>query len=146
MTEVKKNNLTTLKGDRNSKVLSISLDDILEQIEDGACFSWKILWIDAISKISDDFNIKDFKSKVDKNEDGLKIDFDELKKLNDKLHQLLELLLVGYPKENEVCKNISDNELKEKSVFFIELVDGAYWEVSSKDNKFEMKLLKHFNE
>lgn len=121
-----------LKGN-NNETLSISLYDILIQIENFNYYKWKILWIEGISL---QLNMLEFENIVNKSEDGLLVTPQELLDIAKKIDQLIELVLIGDEDENNLHKLEDDVSIKQQCLFFIELVDSSYWEISSKDKSY----------
>ncbi len=121
-----------LKGN-NNETLSISLYDILIQIENFNYYKWKILWIEGISL---QLNMLEFENIVNKSEDGLLVTPQELLDIAKKIDQLIELVLIGDEDENNLHKLEDDVSIKQQCLFFIELVDSSYWEISSKDKNY----------
>lgn len=125
---------TVILSGNNKEILNLELSDILKLILDGGNFQWKILWINGISKNDNNFDMLTFEKKI-KNE-GLKLSFNELKKLSLKLDQLVEFVLIGKEGNiNDIDVTESDSFIKNKCDFFIELIDSSYWEITmTKEN------------
>jgi len=121
-----------LKGN-NDDILSINLNDILYKIENIEEYFWKLIWIEGVSYQID---ILDFENKVNKSSDGLLIDSEKLLEISNSFYQLLELVLIGDENKDNLCKLEDDEKMKENCDFFIELIDGAYWEITSKKSNF----------
>ena len=60
----------------------------------------------------------------------------ELLDIAKKIDQLIELVLIGDEDENNLHKLEDDVSIKQQCLFFIELVDSSYWEISSKDKSY----------
>lgn len=126
-------NKVILQGN-SDKILSINLGDILKLITTPSDYEWKILWITGVSKKECNFNMLDFEKKLN---DGYDISFNQLIDLGSKLEQIHQILLIGSKNDlTHVNKNMSDENIKNNSDFFIELIDSSFWEVTSNDKQF----------
>lgn len=116
----------------NSSFLSVNLKDILVQIEKGEKYFWNILWIEATGK-PENMNMLEFEEEVNNSENGYILSWDDLQKLSESLFQVINLLLIGDEKKENLKRYSSDGEMNLKCTFCIELVDSSYWEVNSQD-------------
>ena len=124
----------TIKGIENS-LLSVSLTDILELVNDGSVYKWKILWLEGTGVIKEG-NIIDFEKKINNSESGYFIEFPELFQLSRDLDQILEVLLIASADIECLRRYESDKVMVESCSICIELVDSSYWEISSDDELF----------
>lgn len=117
----------------NEKLLDINLKDILTNIKNGSHFNWCVLHIEGIGNNTKE-SIIEFENKVNKSENGLLINWNELTKLSEKFSQIINLLLIG-DKDSTKLIRYQDFGLMYKECFYvIELVDSSYWEIRSKQD------------
>jgi hypothetical protein len=115
---------------------SITLFDILSNISNGQNFNWSILWIHAVGNLGDEHkNMLDFEKEIDDSESGLVINWKDLVNLSTKFDDIMELLLIGVGKIEQLKKYETDEEMYLVSEYAIELVDSSYWLIHS--NNFE---------
>lgn len=123
-----------VKGDQDI-VLSVSLLDILKQIDKTKEFIWKVLWLEATGKLKEG-NIVDFEKKVNSSDNGYSIDFSELLDFAKSIDQVLEIVLIGSTKIDHLKRYQTDQEMKNTCELCIELIDSSYWEISTNDDEF----------
>jgi hypothetical protein len=124
----------------NDKVLSIELKDVLRCIANGNQFRWSILWLEAIGNIVK--SMPDFENEIRNSENGLMIEWKDLLELLKKIHQVIEIVLIG-DKDISKLKRYSDHEAMYTACEHVaELINSAYWIIHSKDNN-SLKALKN---
>jgi hypothetical protein len=123
-----------IKGE-NGTVLSVSLIDVLKQINKPEEITWKILWLEAVGKLREGV-ITDFEEAVNSSETGYMITFSELLYFAESIDQIYEILLIGSFDNAQLKRYESDREMKNACDYCIELIDSSFWEISSVDEKF----------
>lgn len=129
-----------IQGD-NSSFLSVSLIDILTQIENGEKYSWNILWIEAIGN-PENTNMLEFEEKVNNSINGFLLSWNDLVKLSKSLFQVINIVLLGDENKNNLKRYSDDEEMYLNCTFYIELIDSSHWEIKCKDIKSVEQLTK----
>lgn len=137
-----------ISGNVDEDILSITLRQILECIEKEKAntFKWKILWFEGVANIGE--TIFQFEEKINKSQNGILYNFQELLNLSDNLSQLIEILIIGSREENKLIKYAEEIDMYNSCEYVIELIDGSYWEFSSYETesiskiKFSLKGVK----
>jgi len=129
-----------LKGN-NEHFLSVSLHDILSQIENINTYIWKLIWIEGVSR---QINILELEEMVNKSADGLLIDSKDLLNMSILFDDLMEVVLLGDKDEGNLHKLENDDDIKVKCEYFIELIDSSYWEITSQNESFIKNIKKNF--
>ncbi|MCD8176560.1 MAG: hypothetical protein LUE98_03695 [Tannerellaceae bacterium] len=131
-------------------VLVITAKDIISQIPDIANYNWKLLWIDAVSNKIEELNLpdglqnmKDLMETINNSSTGYSINYKTLISLCDSLEQLVEFILIGDKLKENLSETQDDKKIKENIEFFIELVDGSYWEITSKNSIFNQRIITY---
>lgn len=122
-----------------SIVLSVSLIDILKQINKAGECIWKILWLQATGKLQKG-NMIDFEEEVNNSNTGYFISFPELLKFAESVDQVIEILLIGSHNIDQLRRYESDRDMRNACDYCIELIDSSYWEISSIDDEFMMSM------
>ncbi len=115
----------------DSKVLSVSLQDILKVLDDGHQLHWSILWIYAIGHLENNKNMLDFENEVNTSNKGMFLTWEELNKLSDDFEQLLEIILIGVNDVKDLKRYESNESMYSICKYTIELIDSSYWEIHS---------------
>ncbi|WP_057937324.1 hypothetical protein [Algoriphagus resistens] len=111
-------------------VLSVSLFDILNCIENGQNLYWKILWLEAIGDLGDKTMLK-FEREVNNSINGYEISWKKLINLSLKFSQVIEILIIADKDELKVKRYLNDDVMHKECTFTIELIDSSYWVVHS---------------
>jgi len=123
----------TIRINRTDSIfLAVSLSDVLSQIENGTEYSWNILWVEAIGKLERK-TMLEFEEKINNSKDGYALIWEELVELADSFSQVINILLVGDKDKDNLKRYDSDDEMRIKCSFCIELIDSSYWEITSND-------------
>jgi len=132
-------------------VLTITMNDIVCLIPEIENYNWKVLWIDAISyrikelHLPDGINyMKELMDIINNSSNGYSIESGTLLALSERLEQLVEFVLVGDRNKENLIEVLDDEKLKQKVEFFIELVDGSYWEITSKNERFNQRIIEKY--
>jgi hypothetical protein len=114
----------------NEPVLSVELKHILTKIQHGAKFKWSILWLDAIGDLGR--SMPAFEKEINNSPNGFLTGWDELLVLSVKLHQIIDMVLIGDTDEGKLKRYASDQEMYLACEYTIELIDSSYWIVHTK--------------
>ncbi len=130
--------------DEDNGVISVKLQDILEEINNGKLFSWAILFFDAIGHLGNGRSIVKFSEEIDHSEKGILIDWNEIWSLANKLHQIIDAVIVGCKNPQMIKRHEKDQDMYETCDFVIVMFDSSYWEVFSFDFEFIERLANKF--
>lgn len=119
-----------LNGD-NSKILSVDLSDLLNQLINPKMLEWKILWIEVIGN-SYPVNLLELESLVNESVSGYLIDWMSLQKLSKQLYQVIEIMLIGDEDINNLKRYEDIKKMRSTCSICIELIDSSYWEISGR--------------
>lgn len=127
--------ITTLKiADKKTEILSITLLDILRSINNGSLLHWSVLYLWATGKLKNNQSMPDFEEKINNSQNGLLINWDELYDLSKQFYQVIDLLLIGSTKEENLKRYKNEQTMGEKCDIVIEMHDSSFWLISSKDS------------
>jgi hypothetical protein len=129
-----------IKGNKDEIYLSITLEDVINQLSGYESYKWCILWVEGVSR---NINIIELEREINDSKQGKEIFGKDLLPLFKKFDQVLELLLIGDEDENKLKRYEEHKEMKQECEFVIELVDSSYWEVTSKNVQFNDNLIKN---
>lgn len=118
----------------DSEILSVSLKDILDNIENGEEFNWSILWLQATGDLKNK-PIIEFEKEIKKSEAGYIISWNDLNELSEGFFQVIEILLIGDSIISNIKRYSEDHHMYNSCDFTIELVDSSYWLIHSKKLK-----------
>ena len=124
----------------------ITFSEILSYIKNGQQFYWSILWLDVTPFHNEGEYIIQLEKEINKSEKGLLESFDFLKKLSSKIFQEIEMIVIASKKKENLHRYKEVQEIYETCDIVIEIIDGGYWEVFSKDKTLIDKLAKKFND
>ena len=124
----------------------IAFSEILSYIKNGQQFYWSILWLDVTPLKDKGEYIIQLEKKINKSEKGLLESFDFLKKLSSKFFQEIEMIVIASKKRENLHRYKEDRAMYETCDIVIEMIDGGFWEVFSKNKTLIDKLAKKFND
>lgn len=124
-----------IEGDENS-VLSVSLSNILNLINDPGKIYWKILWLEAVGNLEGEKSMLVFEQQINKSNDGYLIEWAELASLSNKFSQVIEILLIGDKDKRNLYRYKNDSDMHQNCCYVFELVDSSYWEINTKEEYF----------
>lgn len=131
--------------DVEKDVISVNLSDILEEIQYGSALQWLILFSDVIPLREE----ADFIASIEKlinesREYGFKISWEALRSFSKKILQSMELTIIGCADINFLHPYSSDKEMYKNCDIVIDIINGWYWEIFSKDPALIAILSKRF--
>ncbi len=132
--------------DNKDNVVSVTLSQILKEITKGEEFSWAILYIDIILKPNSEIPIIHLEKQINYSQNGYKIKWKKLTQLAKKIHQEIDITIIGCQNKENLHKYREDQEMYESCDIVIEMIDSGYWEVFSKDKTLIDKLAKKFKD
>lgn len=122
----------------------IPLSKILENIPNEDQFSWSLLWLDVTPLKKEGKEIIELQKKANKSEGGLPYTFESLVKLSRKIFQEINVTIIGCSKKENLRRYQDDQEMYETCDFVLEMVDGGFWEIFSKNTEWINQLAKKF--
>jgi len=132
--------------DKNNKVVSVRLSDILEEIHEGNKYFWSILEIEGIGYFDKGRSYLELVKKIEESERGLFISWNDLSIMSRKFHQIIWATIIGCKNKNSLHYYENDQEMYENCDIVIEMIDSSYWEVFSENKKIIDKLASKFKE
>lgn len=125
-------------------LLTVPLKKILTNIENIESINWRLLWLDATGNLKGK-NILDLEADINKPSSCYTISYTDLIGLEEELHQLINLLLIG----DKLLENILSYDIakdnKYRCDYYFELVDSSYWEITSTDTLFITEVLNNID-
>lgn len=136
-------------SDATDNVVSVTLIDILEEIQKGNEFNWSILFLWAIGHLGmgksvPGNSIPVFEDLIRKSLKGFFINWDDLLTLTKKFQQIIDLTLIGCRDKNLLKRYEDDKEMYETCDIVIQMIDGCFWEVFSNDYELINRLATKF--
>lgn len=130
--------------DAENDIISVGLNDLLKIIQNGELFNWSVLWLEASGDLGDDKSIVALEQYIDKSANGLYISWKDLNLLANQFYQIIDLCIIGC-KNKSLLKRYEDSEkMYEACDFVIEMIDGSFWEIHSKNLIYIDKLKQIF--
>jgi hypothetical protein len=129
-----------------TRVVSVELKDILEEVHDDNKLYWSILFLEAIGNLGEGKSLPAFEKQIDQLEIGLLINWEDLKVLANKFQQIIDLRLIAGNNQEVLKRYENDEELYQRCDIVIEMNDSSYWEVFSKDKSFIQRLGDKFKD
>jgi hypothetical protein len=133
-------------SDGRGNVLSPTLSDILEEINEGISFNWCILFLDGTPNPGQGKFLIEYEKKNNDSENGLFLSLKELKTLSGKFFQMFETIVLGSYNIDLLHRYKEDKDMYTTCDVVIELIDCAFWEVYVKDIKVIERLKERFKE
>ncbi len=132
--------------DNKNEIVSVKLSDILDVISYGELFNWSILYSYVILKPNQGITIFELEEKTNNSENGYKVSWEQLKQLAEKNHQAIDITLIGCNNDKLLHRYEDDKEMYETCDIVIEMIDGGFWEIFSRDFDLISKLKEKFKE
>lgn len=131
--------ISDIKNDR-----CIPLSELLMHIQNPDQLKWSLLWFDAIP-IKDEGNfIYQLAEKANHSEQGFCCNFDLLLNISRKIFQEMEILIIGCKSEKSLHRYEKDERMYESCDIVIEMIDGGFWEIFSKNESLIGLLSKKY--
>lgn len=111
----------------------ISLSELLEDIPSGDQLNWALLWFDVTPKEKGGRKLTELQKKVQESNKGLLFTYKSLIELSSKIFQEIEVLIIGCKNKDNIRRYKDDQEMYETCDIVIEMIDGGFWEVFSKN-------------
>lgn len=122
----------------------ISLNELLENISDETQFFWALLWLDVTPQKNEGKYLVELQKKINQSENGLVITFESLVEISKKIFQEIDLTIIACKMQENIQRYQKDREMYETCDIVIEMIDGGFWEVFSKNIKLIDRLAREF--
>ena len=133
-------------SDGKGDVLSPTLSDILEEVNEGTSFNWCILFLDGTPNPGQGEFLMKYGKEINHSQNGVFLSLEELKNLSSKFFQMFETIVLRSYNVNLLHRYKEEKNMYITCDVVIELIDCAFWEVYVKDVKVIERLKKRFNE
>ena len=133
-----------IQGIRITEVLSVKLSDILKEVPNGNFFFWSILFLDGIPNPGRGEFLAEYKKQINKSENGLRIDWEDLLSLSSQFYQIFEVIVLGSSDVNLLHRYKNEQEMYTTCDIVIDLMDCAFWEIYAKEKNIILRLKKKF--
>lgn len=134
-----------IEDNSESHAMSIGLHEILKEI-DGNAYHWSILEIEAWGSLGEGQTYEELEKEVNDSENGLLINWNDLEILSRKFQQIIWITIIGSRDKELLRYYQNDKEMYETCDIVIEMIDGGYWEVFSKDTSLINGLAAKFKD
>jgi hypothetical protein len=124
----------------------IPLSEILTNIPCTSQLNWGLLWFDVNPIKKEGKSLSEIQKKINKSKDGFPCAFNLLVELYEKIFQEIDVLIIGCSLKKNVHRYDKDQKMYETCDFVIEMIDGSFWEVFSKNVNWIDQLAKKYNE
>lgn len=132
--------------DKENRVVTVELPDVLMEVRDGDSFHWAILFLDSMGDLGEGKSIPVFENMINNSQEGLLINWEDLNVLSKKFYQIFDLILIGCRNKDLILRYQNDQEMHNTCDIVIEMIDSSYWEVFAKDLSFIERLEKKFKQ
>lgn len=133
-------------SDSKDNVLNVKISDILKLIQKGNDLNWCILFLDGVPNSENTNTVNEYKNKINKSKEGLKLKWDEILFIGNQLFQIYEIIILGCKNQEFLHRYDTDQEMYQSCDIVIELVDCAFWQVFSKNKGLINELKIKFKE
>ena len=133
-------------SDSKGSVLNVKISDILKLIQKGNDLNWCILFLDGTPKPEKANTVNDYKNKINKSKEGLKLKWDDVCFVGDQLFQIYEIIILGCKNQEFLHRYDSDQEMYQSCDIVIELIDCAFWQIFSKNQDLINRIKRSFKE
>lgn len=132
--------------DKKEDVSSVSLYDLLKEIEYGKDLHWLVAFFYATGDLEDGTSTTELEDEIDESENGLFLSWSELLEFSQKYVGLRDITIEGSKNKESLIRYPLNSEMYAACDLVIEKVESEYWEVFTKDPSLLEKLAKKFTE
>ena len=122
----------------------IPLREILLRIRNSTQLTWVLLWFDITPIENKQRLLYLLQKKVNASENGLRLSFQSLIEISEGIFQEIDVLLVGCRSQEDAHRYTDDQSMYESCEFVIEMIDGGFWEIFSKDVSWIKELANQY--
>lgn len=137
------------KGIRISDIKNgkcIPLFELLEGIPCTCHLHWALLWCDVTPVQGKGKQIIELQKLINESLDGVSFTFKSLVNFSEQIFQEIEILIIGCESKNDIHRYEEDREMYENCNTVIEMIDGGFWEIFSKNINWIEELSKKYKE
>jgi hypothetical protein len=131
--------ISDIKNDR-----CVPLSELLTHIQNPDQLKWSLLWFDVIPIKDEGGFISRLTKNVNGSERGFYCDFDLLADVSRKIFQEIEILIIGCKTEEMLHRYEKDQKMYESCDIVMEMIDGGFWEIFSKNEGLIDQLSKKY--
>jgi hypothetical protein len=124
----------------------IDFSEIISELSGGDTYYWSILFLWSIAKETSQVVFPCFQSGIFRFSRGLFVIWEDINMLARDSEQIIDLILIGSKDQNLLQRYEDDQEMFETCDIVLELVDGGFWIIFSKDEQFISRLANKFKE
>ena len=124
----------------------IPLSELLENIPNEKQFFWALLWLDVTPLKNEGKYLIALEKKTNQSENGLFLAFESLLEISKKVFQEINVTIIACKAKESLYRYKEDQEMYEACDIVIEMVDGGFWEVFSKNVEWINQLAKKFKD
>lgn len=132
--------------DKVDRIVRVKLPHILEEIPNGDCYNWSILYFEAISDYKNGKKLPIDESEVNPTKNGLYNSWDRLNEIASQFYQIYDLILIGCKDLTALKRYDNDQEMFEACDVVIVMFDSSFWEIFSKDELLIQRLASKFHD
>lgn len=114
-------------------VINVSLTDILDVIPNGQLYHWSILFLETSGHLGEGRSIPVFQEQIRQSTRGFIINWNDLIILSKKFNQVIDIDLIGCQDIHLLKRYENNRSMYETCDIVIQMIDGCYWEIFSKD-------------
>src|ERR1700733_7532591 len=118
--------------DKELKVVSVTLLDIIQEIDYGNQIHWSILHLYASGSLGEGRTMLELQKQIRTSDKGLSLSWEELNSLAHKFYEIMDILIIGCRDQKFLQRYEHDQEMYETCDIVIEMADSCYWEIFSK--------------
>lgn len=133
-----------ISDEKNGKCIPLS--ELLIDIPDPDQFKWSLLWFDVTPIKNEGIFITELTKKINKSEKGINYNFASLLEISKKVFQEIEVLIIGCKIEENLHRYKEDQKMYETCDIVIEMIDGGFWEIFSKNETLINQLTKKYKD
>jgi hypothetical protein len=124
----------------------VPLSELLDTIPNGNQLNWNVLWFDVTPIEKEGKLLTEVQKKIKESKEGISYTFESLSELSKKIFQEIEVLVIGSKNRENTHRYKDDQEMYESCDIVIEMIDGSFWEIFSKDPDWIEQLTKKYRE
>jgi len=122
---------------KDSGAKLLHLHDILKFIDCADEYFWAVLFVKGVLKEATGKSITDVENLVNKAENGISFETDDLIKFSEGFFQMIDVVVIGSKDREALRRYSTDNEMYAACDWVIELVDSTSWLIHSKVSTLE---------
>lgn len=101
------------------------------QLVNTESLNWSLLYLEARGNLGRGNSLIDLEKKINKSENGLRVDNSELTELSNNLDEIVDILMIGATDVSELVRYECDATMYQKCECTVEMVDSDYWLITT---------------